>query len=74
MEEYKALFAQKKPLNALVANKLKETEDRLREMQIEKEEKIKSLSVKLEAMEFERESSEFMKWMLEKRNVAWVFE
>ncbi|CAF0717385.1 unnamed protein product [Brachionus calyciflorus] len=67
LDEYSVLLDQKKPCSSLVQIKLKETKDKLKEMQIENEEKKKSLSLKLEALEFDRESTEFMKWINEKR-------
>lgn len=67
LKEYYSLLLQKDSNNPLAQQKIKETSSQLKEMQQQTEDRKKMLSLKLDALEFERESSEFMKWMNEKR-------
>lgn len=65
--ENKKLLVDRKACSQLVESKIAQTKQKVDEMIGECELKKKQLSRKLDALEFERESGEFMRWMNEKR-------
>lgn len=67
LREYNLLLYEKKPCSELAKLKIEEAKHKVEEMLTESELRKKNLSHKLEVLEFDRESGDFMKWMNEKR-------